>query len=411
MTSSGQDDFFVGPTPAQRQPGQPSWDRSTATFQLAMEVFHKSGVCAIKNCLPTSFANTCRDLANKDLSFLQQQLEHQRNAASRADHHLNVAVQRCDFAEMVARDGGRYDVRFHTDRFPYISPGLIYNPIVFPLVAELLGGSSSGEGINLLYAGVMWAQAAGAPDASDTSPQRWHADGGHCFDYPNAPHLPPHCINVFYPLLDLKVEHGPTEFVPGTHIFGQLNSSTLNATSNQVKLTCDLGGCILFDYRVKHRGSKNRSQEPRPILYLCYAKNWFRDSGNLRSARTVVVPKKNGEDASLQWRSRILKGKAMPMGKGFDVGIVSAKGVAAAAPTAPTAAAAAAAATADGSGERWVLFHMDVELGDETETIIVYSGDVALEVASQFCLRKNLDDAVISVLQEQIQKQMNAALQ
>ena len=63
-----------------------------------------------------------------------------------------------------------------------------------------------------------------------------------------------------------------------------------------------------------------------------------------------------------------------------------------------------------GSGERWVLLHMDIDLGSETDTIVVYSDDVALEVASQFCLKKELDDSVIPVLQEQIQMQMDAAL-
>ena len=33
----------------------------------------------------------------------------------------------------------------------------------------------------------------------------WHNDGPALFNWPNAPVLPPHCINVFIPLVDLEL--------------------------------------------------------------------------------------------------------------------------------------------------------------------------------------------------------------
>ena len=60
---------------------------------------------------------------------------------------------RGDFCELVDRDGGRRDVRFQLDRFPFSCPGLVYNSMVYPLIQELLGGGD----VNLLYAGIMWA--------------------------------------------------------------------------------------------------------------------------------------------------------------------------------------------------------------------------------------------------------------
>ena len=433
MTSS-QQKYTVGPTSTERHHGQPSWKSDSSSFKHAMQVFQTSGFCVVPGCLPTDFAQECHSLATDDYHYLNEQLEQKRRNCG-ADHHLAVAVTRCDFAEIKARDGGRCDIRFNTNDFPYISPGLVYNPIVFPLVKELLHGSVGGtttktspgsvgstttktspdsytqhqEGIQLLYAGVMWAAASdisGSGSGSDTAPQRWHADGGHCFDFPGAPHLPPHCINVFYPLIDLKTQHGPTEFCPGTHKIGQF----FDPNAKGIGLTCQLGGCVMFDYRVKHRGGHNTSNELRPVLYLCYAKNWFIDRGNERSARSVLVDQR----VTPRWQSRILKGKAMPMGKGFSnvKQRTTEKKEETVAATANVVAEVGNVGNVGnvGSGERWVLLHMDIDLGSETETIIVYSDDVALEVASQFCLKKELDDSVVPVLQEQIQIQMDAAL-
>ena len=426
MTSySYQQKYTVGPTFNERQCGHPPWKSDSSSFKHAMQVFQTSGFCVVPDCLPRNFAQQCHSLATDDYHYLNEQLEQKRRNCR--DHHLAVAVTRCDFAEIKARDGGRCDIRFNTNEFPYTAPGLVYNPIVFPLVKELLHGSVGSvgsantktspdsytqhqEGIQLLYAGVMWAAASnisGSGSGSDTAPQRWHADGGHCFDFPDAPHLPPHCINVFYPLIDLETKHGPTEFLPGTHIIGKFNDHDANAKG--IGLTCQLGGCVMFDYRVKHRGGHNTSNEMRPVLYLCYAKNWFIDRGNERSARSVV-DQRNVKP----WRSRILKGEAMPMGKGFS----NVKQRTTEKKEETTAATANVATEANvvtevgnvGSGERWVLLHMDIDLGSETDTIVVYSDDVALEVASQFCLKKELDDSVIPVLQEQIQMQMDAAL-
>ena len=42
-----------------------------------------------------------------------------------------------------------------------------------------------------------------------------HPDGKHLFE--EGDHLPPHCITVFVPLIDMSGDLGPTEFYPATH--------------------------------------------------------------------------------------------------------------------------------------------------------------------------------------------------
>ena len=40
------------------------------------------------------------------------------------------------------------------------------------------------------------------------------------------------------------------------------------------------GSCLMYDYRVLHRGTANRSAETRRMLYLLYTKPWFTDTIN-----------------------------------------------------------------------------------------------------------------------------------
>ena len=46
--------------------------------------------------------------------------------------------------------------------------------------------------------------------------QTWHSDGPH-LDVEK--HLPCHCLNLFIPLIDVSLSHGPTELRPSSHIY------------------------------------------------------------------------------------------------------------------------------------------------------------------------------------------------
>ena len=407
----------VSPSAEERADGAPCWGgggSSSGTFVHAARTFLSSGCCVIPEALPQDFTQSCRERATRDRAFLEAELQARRGEISASsssqpsstnmNHHLAASVHRCDFAELVKRDGGRLDVRFQMHKGEYVAPGLVYNPLVFPLVKALLGGGD----VNLLYAGVMWAK--GRPDQTA---QRWHADGGHLFTENG--HQPPHCINVFYPLIDLTPDHGPTEFMPGTHRLGNFNGEggsggsgagavlKTGAAQPAFGLCCRAGGCIMFDYRIKHRGGANITSEDRPILYLAYGKPWFRDTGNLRSGKSVVGP--HAGVVSAPWAARVLRGAPMPMGRGFSVrrdagslGEVQ-------------AASAPASSSAPASGEQWVLFEMDVELDSGvTAPLTARYGDVAAELSAQFCIEHGLADSFVPVLTTAVQQQIDACL-
>lgn len=387
-----------------------------------MATFLSSGCCVIPNVLPSDYVRAAHTKVTKDRQWLLDvQLPACRNhAVATQNEHLHAAVLRRDFRELVARDGQRQDVRFQLDRFPFVSPGLVYNPIVYPLVQALLGVDHSidcndnvqqqqqQQGINLLYAGVMWAMPVNDSNDEDKQDdcdhQKWHADGGHLFPHVQ---LPPHCINVFYPLVDLTEENGPTQVKPGSHIRRRRRDENENQDEPPavISLKVDAGGVCLFDYRLQHRGAANRSNQPRPILYLAYAKTFFRDAGNTRSNRSIVM---DPAVSSPPWVARILIGQPPRMGQGFDTTTVA--GALDYEPTTSSSSSHHHSEDAQqrqqqeppvGSGERWVLFQMKVELdNDRSEAVFVHHGDVPTEVAAQFCQTQSLDAAFVPVLAE-----------
>ena len=113
--------------------------------------------------------------------------------------------------------------------------------------------------------------------------QNYHTDGVH-LNLRN--HAPPHAVNVFVPLVDLippgSASNGPTEFCKGTHVLGRdawVKERCVNPAPRA-------GTAILFDYRLGHRGMGNKSDEPRPTLYLTYTnKPGWTDKDNFSRAR------------------------------------------------------------------------------------------------------------------------------
>mmetsp|Transcript_29168 Transcript_29168/g.49050 ORF Transcript_29168/g.49050 Transcript_29168/m.49050 type:complete len:258 (-) Transcript_29168:762-1535(-) len=110
--------------------------------------------------------------------------------------------------------------------------------------------------------------------------QGWHSDGPHMS---TSAHLPCHVLNVFIPLVDIVDLNGPTEFRPGSHYYTRnLAQSMLLAKIKKTLKPVESpnlsqGSILLFDYRVLHRGLRNSSSSPRPILVFTFAKPWYKD--------------------------------------------------------------------------------------------------------------------------------------
>ena len=130
--------------------------------------------------------------------------------------------------------------------------------------------------------------------------QIYHQDGVHLNDRIQKPC---HAVNVFIPLVDLKMENGPTEFVLGTHI---LENDDYDRSKIETP-TAPAGSPVIFDYRTGHRGMGNSTEEVRPILYITYSANGqFSDKVNFdqkcfhKLGEMVAKPK--GRDERLKER-------------------------------------------------------------------------------------------------------------
>jgi ectoine hydroxylase-related dioxygenase (phytanoyl-CoA dioxygenase family) len=81
-------------------------------------------------------------------------------------------------------------------------------------------------------------------------------------------------FTVNYYLTDvLAVENGPTQCIPGSHLFGKHCDGNITGYTDQIH-SClgGLGTAVCFNNQVWHRGSRNDSKTTRYITQVTYAK-------------------------------------------------------------------------------------------------------------------------------------------
>lgn len=238
------------------------------------------GICWIENGIERDLVDRCYEAA---LSRLKQCLD---RIEARRGGPLPVGTDH-GFAEIVHRAPGRYDMLYGASEPPFDDPAIREDARWMGLVRAVLG-----EEATLVHSGVL-VTLGGAEE------QSWHADGEHLFG-PDERLLPPHCINLFFPLVDLQKDNGPTEVCPYSQrltaalphayeqnpdMLEQIAETTGEAPAPPVILEVPAGSVVLFDYRLAHRALAHRGDRPRPIFYLTFARPWFRDIRNFPPER------------------------------------------------------------------------------------------------------------------------------
>lgn len=165
-------------------------------------------------------------------------------------------------------------------RPPFDDPTLTMQPSLLGVIQAALG-----SGRLELDTFTQITSVGGADD------QPWHADAGPL--WPHTPRgesqLPPHGFVVVVPLANVTSERGPTNFQPASHFLppGEKGGSFwrdrdgLDASpTGVISPESVVGDAVVFDLRLRHRGGRNRSPDPRPLLYISYVHEWFTDSLN-----------------------------------------------------------------------------------------------------------------------------------
>jgi hypothetical protein len=86
--------------------------------------------------------------------------------------------------------------------------------------------------------------------------------------------LPVLAFTCLYYLTDvLTVENGPTQIIPGSHLFGKHCDGNITGLENKiVSALGPAGTVVMFNNQVWHRGSKNQSDLTRIVTQVTYAK-------------------------------------------------------------------------------------------------------------------------------------------
>ena len=126
-------------------------------------------------------------------------------------------------------------------------------------------------------------------------PQQPHMDGGHLFYSTHGwkVHTPLHVCQVMLPMCEMKLQTGPTEFWPRSHLTSNAQFAHL---MQSLSLEANPGDLIIFDFRVIHRGMANKSTRWRPLLYATCSRPWFSDNFNFPGRSLLDEVTSTGED-------------------------------------------------------------------------------------------------------------------
>ena len=161
-------------------------------------------------------------------------------------------------------------------QMPYLDPDIYACPNVLPIVKALLGEDCILQSVGVVCA---YPGAPMQPVHRDYPPLFAEAGGLNAF-------FPPFALHVVVPLVDLNEETGTTALWEGSHRVksasdeGNWSQAGPDQLNGAILPTPKVGDCYFMDYRLRHTGTPNHSEKPRPILYLIYSRRWFMDRRN-----------------------------------------------------------------------------------------------------------------------------------
>jgi len=142
-------------------------------------------------------------------------------------------------------------------------PVVYANPVVVAVVREALGWDAILESFGVVIS------------LAGSSQQHIHRDGRPLFDSVISPLLPAHALTFALPLVDMDEAHGTTALLPGSHRWKDYDKEGAAEAPG-----IPVGSCALWDFRLFHGGTANRSDVNRSMVYGTYARPWFQDVDN-----------------------------------------------------------------------------------------------------------------------------------
>lgn len=182
---------------------------------------------------------------------------------------------------------------------PYLDPAIYACPNVLPIVRELLGQDCILQSVGVVCA---YPGAPIQPVHRDYPPLFAEAGGLNAF-------FPPFALHVVVPLVDLDGKTGTTALWEGSHRIktskdeGSWSQAGPDQLEGAILPTPKIGDCYFMDYRLRHTGTPNNSNSPRPILYLIYSRRWFMDRRNYDIQTPLMITPSEYEKIPEKYRS------------------------------------------------------------------------------------------------------------
>ena len=156
---------------------------------------------------------------------------------------------------------------------PFYHSALFNDDTVNRIVSRILG-----EDMHICYYGT-------DTPIKGSEYQRVHADIPFLFpEDPDHPY-PPSTLSVRFTFGDMTMENGPFEVAPRTQHLPR-KETLVKAESGQIPLEPLLlaaGDVMISDARSVHRGTPNRTDEPRPFAVIVYNRHWYDTKGHERT--------------------------------------------------------------------------------------------------------------------------------
>jgi ectoine hydroxylase-related dioxygenase (phytanoyl-CoA dioxygenase family) len=195
---------------------------------------------------------------------------------------------RARFTELLEEHANRTDPSRGASRYgmplpftpPFATTTVVANPLVLGLVRSVLGDD------------VVCSFFASDTPLPGSDYQHAHSDSKPLFPEKDVT-VPPFGYVVNVPLVDFRVDNGPLEIWPyGTHMIADTalipvaefhdieaqRESAVGRFSEELgprPLLAEAGSIIVRDIRMWHRGTPNRSTEPRPMMSMVYNRPWY----------------------------------------------------------------------------------------------------------------------------------------
>jgi hypothetical protein len=118
--------------------------------------------------------------------------------------------------------------------------------------------------------------------------------------------LPTYAITMVIPLCDITPENGGTAIWPVSHAVKELprnNDDSEDLTGSHIVMPARTD-CVIWDFRTRHCGLPNNSQQTRSYIYMTWCRTWFEDRQNFTSGIQVPLEIAEASFAAMDEKTR-----------------------------------------------------------------------------------------------------------